>query len=115
MLTLDHDQASAVSQPLTRKHSVSKLLESTRYTIEWSVPVKGAIWSERHNISIAVRMATTEDVFDYIIPVPHPSSRIVLAPPRQSDGPYVLAALNDKRVYMNLIGPPYPYTDDDWD
>jgi len=49
------------------------------------------------------------------IPVPHPSMQIILTPPRHSDGPAVLATLNDARVYMNLNGPPYPYTEKDWE
>ncbi|KAI1630231.1 hypothetical protein EDD37DRAFT_605089 [Exophiala viscosa] len=40
---------------------------------------------------------------------------VMLAQPRQSDGPMVVAALNDPRVYMNLNGPPYPYTEKDWE
>lgn len=56
-----------------------------------------------------------DEGFQYAIPVPHPSSSIALTPPRKSDGPEVLATLNDQRVYMNLIGPPYPYTQKDWE
>ncbi|KIW13411.1 hypothetical protein PV08_08599 [Exophiala spinifera] len=48
------------------------------------------------------------------IPVPHPTARIILTPPRLNDGAAVIAALNDRRVYMNLTSPPYPYTLDDW-
>ncbi|KIW38052.1 uncharacterized protein PV06_10023 [Exophiala oligosperma] len=47
------------------------------------------------------------------IPVPHPTSRIYLTPPRREDDDVVIAALNDPRVYMNLSSPPYPYTSDD--
>ncbi|KAK5455197.1 hypothetical protein LTS15_005917 [Exophiala xenobiotica] len=48
------------------------------------------------------------------IPVPHSTSRIILTPPNIADGRDVVAALNDPRVYMNLNGPPYPYTDEDY-
>ncbi len=46
--------------------------------------------------------------------VPHPTSSIILTPPTIDDGRDVVAALNDPRVYMNLNGPPYPYTEDDY-
>lgn len=52
---------------------------------------------------------------EFHIPVPHPLSHIILGPPRYSDGPFVMAILNDARVYMKLYGPPYPYTEKDWD
>jgi len=48
------------------------------------------------------------------IPVLHPTSRIILTPPNIEDCRDVVAALNDPRVYMNLNGPPYPYTEDDY-
>jgi hypothetical protein len=48
------------------------------------------------------------------IRVLHPTSRIILTPPNIADGRDVVAALNDPRVYMNLNGPPYPYTDEDY-
>ena len=46
--------------------------------------------------------------------VPHPSLRLVLTAPRDSDRDAVLQAHNDPRVYMNLEGPAYPYTIKDW-
>ncbi|EXJ71447.1 uncharacterized protein A1O5_05255 [Cladophialophora psammophila CBS 110553] len=52
---------------------------------------------------------------DFNIPVPHATLRIVLTPPRESDGAAVIRGLNDPKVYMNLNGPPYPYTERDRD
>lgn len=49
------------------------------------------------------------------IPVPHQSLKLILTPPRLSDGTAVIASLNDARVHMTLNGPPYPYTEEDWD
>ncbi|KIX08067.1 uncharacterized protein Z518_02722 [Rhinocladiella mackenziei CBS 650.93] len=43
------------------------------------------------------------------------ASKIILTPPQHSDGPAVLLALNDPRVYTKLNGPPYPYQEKDWE
>lgn len=48
------------------------------------------------------------------ISVAHPDFNLVLTRLRPTDGEAVIAALNDPRVYMNLFGPPYPYTQADW-
>jgi hypothetical protein len=42
------------------------------------------------------------------LPLPH--SNIILAIGRDSDGPAIISMLNDPAVYMNLAGPPFPYT-----
>ena len=42
--------------------------------------------------------------------LPPPHSNIILAIGRDSDGPAVISMLNDPAVYMNLAGPPFPYT-----
>jgi len=49
------------------------------------------------------------------IRVPHSQSQLILTPPRLTDSEAVFAILNDRRVYMNLLGPPFPYTQRDWD
>ncbi|OQV04342.1 Acetyltransferase GNAT domain-containing protein [Cladophialophora immunda] len=50
---------------------------------------------------------------DFNIAVPHPTLRLALTPPRESDGAAVILGLNHPKVYMNLNGPPYPYTEQD--
>jgi hypothetical protein len=47
-------------------------------------------------------------------PFIRPHSNLRLMPPRLSDGEAVLHILNDPKTYMNLIGPPFPYTQKDW-
>ncbi|OAP61051.1 hypothetical protein AYL99_06055 [Fonsecaea erecta] len=50
---------------------------------------------------------------DFNVAVPHPTLRLALTPPRESDGAAVILGLNHPKVYMNLNGPPYPYTEKD--
>lgn len=47
--------------------------------------------------------------------VSHPTVQLILTPSRHSDGLSIVPAMNDRRVYMNLDAPPYPYTQGDWD
>ncbi|KAH8891951.1 hypothetical protein GQ53DRAFT_746413 [Thozetella sp. PMI_491] len=42
--------------------------------------------------------------------LPPPYQNIILTPPRKSDGPRVVECLNDPKVYTSLLGPPFPYT-----
>jgi len=42
--------------------------------------------------------------------LPPPLSTIILATSRDSDGPAIISMLNDPAVYINLAGPPFPYT-----
>lgn len=42
-----------------------------------------------------------------------PHENIILTPSRLSDVPASTVILNDPRVHMTLLGPPYPYTEDD--
>ena len=42
--------------------------------------------------------------------LPPPHSNIILAVGRDSDGLAVISMLNDPMVYINLAGPPFPYT-----
>lgn len=46
------------------------------------------------------------------IRLPHPHGTIILATSRDndSDNAALISMLNDPEVYMNLAGPPYPYT-----
>lgn len=44
------------------------------------------------------------------IPLPAPHNNIILTPPRFADADAAIACLNDPTVYMNLSGPPFPYT-----
>lgn len=37
----------------------------------------------------------------------HPN--IIITPPRLTDVPFIVPALNDEQVYTWLIGPPFPY------
>ncbi|GAA5857534.1 hypothetical protein JCM8547_009326 [Rhodosporidiobolus lusitaniae] len=53
------------------------------------------------------------------LPLPLPSSprlpstlSLILTPPRPSDLPAQLSCLNDPRVGLSLVGPPYPYTEE---
>jgi RimJ/RimL family protein N-acetyltransferase len=55
-----------------------------------------------------------EPIDPFRLLVPHAIFNIVLTEPRATDGGAVLQALNDQRVYMNLDGPPFPYTERDW-
>ena len=59
-------------------------------------------------------MASEANTRTFNISVPHPTLKIVLTRPRESDGASVIAALNDPRVYLNLNTPPFPYTEKDW-
>ncbi|KIX95349.1 uncharacterized protein Z520_08866 [Fonsecaea multimorphosa CBS 102226] len=59
-------------------------------------------------------MESAVEISDLKIAVPHPTLRIALTPPRESDGAAVILGLNHPKVYMNLNGPPYPYTAKDW-
>ncbi|ETI21822.1 hypothetical protein G647_05891 [Cladophialophora carrionii CBS 160.54] len=59
-------------------------------------------------------MATDAFASDFHVPIPHPTLKIALTPPRESDRDASIAGLNHPKVYMNLNGPPYPYTDKDW-
>jgi hypothetical protein len=47
--------------------------------------------------------------------LPPPYQNIIITPPRKSDGPRVVECMNDKRVYSNLNGPPFPYTYEDFE
>ncbi|OJD32253.1 gnat family [Diplodia corticola] len=42
-------------------------------------------------------------------------THVLLTPPRRTDGPAAVAALNDPRVYLNLLGPAYPYDLHHWE
>ncbi|GME23814.1 hypothetical protein GTA08_BOTSDO10325 [Neofusicoccum parvum] len=46
--------------------------------------------------------------------LPEPHSHLRLTAPRESDGPDVIEAMNDRSVYMNLLNPPFPYLEKDW-
>jgi hypothetical protein len=59
-------------------------------------------------------MVSPSDTLDFSIRVHHPIIKIALTPPRESDGPAVIAALNHPSVYLNLNKPPFPYTEKDW-
>jgi hypothetical protein len=50
-----------------------------------------------------------------IIRLSAPHTKIIITPPRYSDGEAVISMLSDPRVYMNLAGPPYPYAQKEWD
>lgn len=52
---------------------------------------------------------------EFHIPVPHRALKIALTAPDWYDRDASSAGLNDPKVYMNLNGPPYPYTDKDWE
>ncbi|KEF51147.1 uncharacterized protein A1O9_12761 [Exophiala aquamarina CBS 119918] len=58
---------------------------------------------------------STSDFDPFNITIPLDQFDLVLSVPHQSDGETTLKALNDPRVYMNLEGPPYPYTPKDRD
>lgn len=45
--------------------------------------------------------------------LPEPHSSIRLTPPRLSDAPAIAAMMNDPFVYPFLIGPPFPYLEQD--
>jgi len=49
------------------------------------------------------------------IRLPAPLTNIIIAPPLYSDGEAVIKIFNDPRVYMNLLGPPFPFMQKDWD
>ncbi|GAA6049595.1 hypothetical protein JCM3770_005026 [Rhodotorula araucariae] len=42
-----------------------------------------------------------------------PALALILTPPRASDLPAIVRTLNDPRVGLQLVGPPYPYTAQD--
>lgn len=46
---------------------------------------------------------------------PAPHAHLRLTPMRFSDGPATIAAMNDPRVYMNILSPPFPYLPHHWD
>ncbi|KAB2577929.1 hypothetical protein DBV05_g3431 [Lasiodiplodia theobromae] len=46
---------------------------------------------------------------------PSPHVHLRLTPMRHSDGPATIAAMNDPRVYMNILSPPFPYLPQHWD
>ncbi|KAK0658465.1 hypothetical protein DIS24_g4705 [Lasiodiplodia hormozganensis] len=46
---------------------------------------------------------------------PSPHAHLRLTPMRHSDGPATIAAMNDPRVYMNILSPPFPYLPQHWD
>ncbi|PQE16931.1 hypothetical protein CJF30_00003639 [Rutstroemia sp. NJR-2017a BBW] len=47
--------------------------------------------------------------------VPHPSIKIILTEPRRTDNTTSIRWLNDPILYMVLMGPPYPYTQESFD
>jgi hypothetical protein len=49
------------------------------------------------------------------IPFPPPHQSLRLTPPRYADGVNAARIHNDPKVYMNLSGPPFPYTQESWD
>ncbi|KAJ9607653.1 hypothetical protein H2200_007731 [Cladophialophora chaetospira] len=52
---------------------------------------------------------------DFHINVSHPTLQIALTGPSNADAEASTAGLNHPAVYMNLNGPPYPYSAKDWD
>jgi RimJ/RimL family protein N-acetyltransferase len=59
-------------------------------------------------------MVATMPALDFSLAVPHPTLKIALTPTRESDADAAIAGLNHPKVYSNLNGPPYPYTEKDW-
>ncbi len=49
----------------------------------------------------------------YFIRLPPPYTNITLTPGFLEDAPIKISSLNNPAVYMNLSGPPYPYTESD--
>lgn len=47
--------------------------------------------------------------------LPHPHNNKILTVRRDSDGPALISMLNHPDVYMNLAGPPFPYTQSHYD
>ncbi|KZV99031.1 hypothetical protein EXIGLDRAFT_726514, partial [Exidia glandulosa HHB12029] len=52
---------------------------------------------------------TTGEVY---LQLPAPYEHIVLTLQRESDAPVLMQHFNDPRIYMNLPGTPYPYTEE---
>jgi hypothetical protein len=49
------------------------------------------------------------------IPLPTSYQNLRLTLPLYADGPAIIKINNDPSVYMNLAGPPFPYTDQAWE
>lgn len=49
------------------------------------------------------------------IRLPPPHGNMIITEPHYSDGETVLVDFNNPLIYMNLAGPPFPYTSNDWD
>lgn len=49
------------------------------------------------------------------IALPEPHSNIIITHSRFEDGDVLIPMMNDPRVYMNLTGPAFPYTQKDWE
>lgn len=62
---------------------------------------------------MAVRYNPTTNEPYLQFPAPHAHLR--LTPMRFSDGAATIAAMNDPRVYMNTLSPPFPYLPHHWD
>jgi hypothetical protein len=50
---------------------------------------------------------------EFSIPLAHPTLKLVVTGPSDADGPTVIQGLNDPSVYMNLMGPPFPFLESD--
>jgi len=48
------------------------------------------------------------------IRLPPPFENIIITPPRYGDGSTVIEIMANPVVYMNLEGPPFPYTQESW-
>jgi hypothetical protein len=64
-------------------------------------------------------MATTKMEIDKngspFIPLPLPHSAFIITPMRATDGPALIEILNDPSVYMYLLSPPFPFTQQSFD
>jgi len=56
---------------------------------------------------------SASDFDPFNLTIAHDPVDLLLSVPQLSDGETILKALNDPRVYMNLEGPPFPYTPKD--
>jgi hypothetical protein len=60
-------------------------------------------------------MARQHDPTTLNVRLHHPTLKLALTPPREADEEVMVSGLNHPSVYMNLNGPPYPYTHQDWE
>lgn len=65
---------------------------------------------KQRNISALHPLLVDDTTGEPYLRLPHPNENIIITPPRMEDAPFMVPIMNNPRVYMNLTGPPFPFT-----